>query len=386
MLFVNAGILGLAAFHRFLREFLPRQTVIQGEHVLLTDAMTLRERIIRRALCQRLWVDGRLGLTNIDLARLRHEWHAGMHARRRIDAANPARFDVLHFHRQATAYRSLDVMRRVPSIVSIDCTQECVSQAATSAIERASYRPNEWIDGAIYGRAAAVVSTSEWAAQSLRRRHPGCRTPIHVMPSPVLLDHFDPSWADARRRRAETGARPRLLFMGGDFPRKGGYDLLEAWRAAGLHSRADLELVTNWRLPDPLPPGVTCTRNVAPHSAAWRAGWARADAFVMPTRNEAFGLVFQEAAAAGLPALGTRHNAVPEIIDDGETGLLVPIGDRAALAQAMAALVESASLRNRLGARARETIERRASPQAYLDRLTSLVLDAATGRAAGVST
>ncbi len=51
----------------------------------------------------------------------------------------------------------------------------------------------------------------------------------------------------------------------------------------------------------------------------------------MPTRNEAFGLVYQEAAAAGLPAIGTNHNAVPEIIIDGETGLLVPVGDRDAL-------------------------------------------------------
>ena len=46
----------------------------------------------------------------------------------------------------------------------------------------------------------------------------------------------------------------------------------------------------------------------------------------MPTRNEAFGLVYQEAAAAGLPAIGSRLNAVPEIIADGDTGLLVTPG------------------------------------------------------------
>ena len=46
----------------------------------------------------------------------------------------------------------------------------------------------------------------------------------------------------------------------------------------------------------------------------------------MPTRNEAFGLVFQEAAAAGLPAIGTRLNAIPEIVADGETGILVHPG------------------------------------------------------------
>jgi len=386
VLFVNAGILGLASFHRFLHEYLPRQTAIDGEQLLLTDPLTTGERLVRRLLCQRLWVDGLMGLTNLDLARLRHELHAGLHARRRIDAKEPARFDVLHFHRQATAYRSLDLMERIPSIVSIDCTQDCVADAATTALERASYRPNEWMDGRIYERAAAIVSTSTWAAESLARRHPDRRTPVHVMANPILFDHFDRSWIDERRRRARAGARPRFLFMGGDFPRKGGPDLLEAWRIGRLHERADLELVTNWTLPTPLPPGVTQTTGIAPHSAAWAAAWAGADAFVMPTRNEAFGLVYQEAAAAGLPAIGTRLNAVPEIIADGDTGLIVPVGDRPALAGAMSRLAESASLRDRLGMRAREAIERSASPERYLEDLTAVIRAAAGRRAAGATT
>jgi glycosyltransferase involved in cell wall biosynthesis len=380
VLFVNAGILGLASFHRFLKDWIPRQSVIDAEHLLLSHALGVSERIIRRVLCQRLWVDGLLGVTNVDLARLRHELHAGLQARRRINRVNPRRFDVLHFHRQATAYASLDLMRQIPSIVSIDCTQECVTETATSSIERASYRPNEWIDGLIYKRAAAIVSTSRWAADSLGRRHPDCRAPIHVMSSPVLLDYFDRRWIEARRRRAAAGARPRLLFMGGDFPRKGGYDLLQAWQAGGFSQRAELELVSNWDIDGPLPAGATQTRNVSAHSAEWAAVWARADAFVMPTRNEAFGLVYQEAAAAGLPAIGTRHNAVPEIIIDGETGLLVPLGDRQALVSAMATLVDSQSVRDRLGLRAREVIERVASPQRYLEQLTAVILDATARR------
>ena len=69
----------------------------------------------------------------------------------------------------------------------------------------------------------------------------------------------------------------------------------------------------------------------------------------MPTRNEAFGLVYQEAAAAGLPAIGSRLNAVPEIIDDGVTGLLVTPGMSRRLAQALDRLIASAELRERLG-------------------------------------
>jgi glycosyltransferase involved in cell wall biosynthesis len=100
----------------------------------------------------------------------------------------------------------------------------------------------------------------------------------------------------------------------------------------------------------------------------------------MPTRNEAFGLVFQEAAAAGIPAIGTHHNAVPEIILDGETGLLVPVGDTQKLAEAMHALIDSADLRARLGARARERIEVLSSPETYMEQLTAILEDAAHSR------
>ena len=380
VLFVNGGILGLSSFNHFLRDVLPHQSVIEGQHIVLTEELSLFDRAVRRALCQRLWIDGAFGLRNLDLARFRHELHAGLLARRRIAAAGPERFDVIHFHRQATAYGSLDLMRRIPSIVSIDCTQECVEQDASSAIERASYRPNVRADGAVFRRAASIIATSRWAADSLRSMYPDCAAPVHVMPNPVLLAHFDRGWVEARRARARAGAKPRFLFVGGDFPRKGGPDLLAAWQAGAFHARAELEVVTNWAVPAPLPPGVVVTRNIEAHSAAWRACWAAADAFVMPTRNEAFGLVYQEAAAAGLPAIGTRHNAIPEIIRDGETGLLVPTADQGALQAALGTLADSAELRHRLGARAREIIEQVADPETYLDRLTTIVTDAAAGR------
>jgi glycosyltransferase involved in cell wall biosynthesis len=379
VLFINGGILGLKSFHQFLLEWLPRQSAIDGTQILLTDDLTTVDRVIRRALCQRVWIDGLFGLKNLDLARLRYEIHAGLLARRRINAAGPRRFDAIHFHRQATAYASLDLMGRVPSVVSIDCTQECAGAYATSSVERASYAPNVRMDGAVLRRAAAVVATSQWAVESLRRYHPDCRAPVHVLPNPVLLDHFNRGWIEARRARARNGALPRLLFMGGDFPRKGGFDLLAAWRNGRFHERAQLEIVTDWDVPL-TPPGVVVTRGIQPHSAAWQARWAAADVFVMPTRNEAFGLVYQEAAAAGLPAIGTRHTAVPEIVADDETGVLVPVGDAQALAAAMHALIESAELRDRLGSRARERIEEVASPARYLDRLTGIVAAATQSR------
>jgi alpha-maltose-1-phosphate synthase len=382
VLFVNGGILGLRSFYHFIEAMLPAQSRLAGEQILLTEGLTLGDRVRRRLICQRLWQDGWLGLRNLDLARWRHELHAGRLARRRIEriALQP---DVIHFHRQATAYDSLDLMRRVPSIVSVDCTQVCVMQQARSRIERVSYAPNVRRDGRVFEVASWIVTTSQWAADSIRDMYPACQTPIEVMPDPVLFDWFDDAgWAERRRARAAAGSVPRLLFMGGDFPRKGGPLLLDAWVDGRFAARAELVLVTDWPLPAPLPSGVRQVSGVTAYSPEWAACWAEADAFVMPTRDEAFGLVFQEAAAAGLAAIGTRHNAIPEIILDGTTGLLIPVEDRAALIAAMDRLVGSPALRERLGLAARRHVEAIASPGPYFERLTDLVLALVAGRSA----
>ena len=123
--------------------------------------------------------------------------------------------------------------------------------------------------------------------------------------------------------------------------------------------------MTSWPLDAAtLPPGVTVHRDVTAHTDRWLDLRRGADLFVLPTRDEAFGIVFQEAAAAGLPAIGSRLNAVPEIVQDGETGLLVPPGDRDALARAIDALLASPELRRDLGTRGRAFIQASADPEA----------------------
>jgi glycosyltransferase involved in cell wall biosynthesis len=105
----------------------------------------------------------------------------------------------------------------------------------------------------------------------------------------------------------------------------------------------------------------------------WARLWREADVFILPTRSEAFGIVLQEAAAAGLPAIATRLNAIPEIVADGETGILVPPGDPHALGLAIQQMAESRELRMRMGEKARERIERTASPEAYAAQLVKVL-------------
>ena len=105
-------------------------------------------------------------------------------------------------------------------------------------LERWSLGFNVRRDGEILRRAAAIVSTSRWTERDVRRLYPDCRTPIHVhAPIRSISTRSIAAWID-ERRSAAPGAAPQCLFIGGDFPRKGGYDLLEAWDARRISPAA----------------------------------------------------------------------------------------------------------------------------------------------------
>jgi glycosyltransferase involved in cell wall biosynthesis len=80
-----------------------------------------------------------------------------------------------------------------------------------------------------------------------------------------------------------------------------------------------------------------------------RAWLERADVFAHTSRWEGFGIVLLEAMLAGLPVVATRVSAVPEIVADRETGLLVEVGDAAAVAAALTALLDDPAQRRSLG-------------------------------------
>ena len=378
VLFVNSGILGHRAVATLLKDTAALIPSVEASHVSLSDDLTIGDRIARRLLCARL-APASGPMANIDLARWRQEMNAALLAARRVTAAERQRpFDLLHFHTQATAYASLRRMKRTPAIVSIDATERQASLEMTSRLARWTYQPNVMFDGLVFRAARAIIATSRWAARDIVTLYPDCADKVRVMPYPVRVAQFDPEWLAARAARARNGhaAPVRLLFIGGDFPRKGGLSLLDAWRDAAFGDRVQLDVVTDWPVKTAdLPPGVRIVGGVVPYTPEWRELWRRADAFVMPTRNEAFGMVFQEAAAAGVPAIATPINAIPELVEDGTTGLFVRPDDRADLVRAMAALVGSPDLRLRMGCAARDRMLAIASPETYARNLSALIED-----------
>jgi len=95
----------------------------------------------------------------------------------------------------------------------------------------------------------------------------------------------------------------------------------------------------------------------------------RATVFVLPSHAEGLPMSLLEAMAAGCPVIATSVGGIPDLITDGVNGLLVPAGDRDALALALHRLLIDRELAERLGAVARDTIRRRFTTEHALERL-----------------
>jgi N-acetyl-alpha-D-glucosaminyl L-malate synthase BshA len=85
----------------------------------------------------------------------------------------------------------------------------------------------------------------------------------------------------------------------------------------------------------------------------------RAQVFLLPSEQESFGLAALEALSCGVPVVASRVGGVPEVVMDGETGFLHPLGDVTAMAASASRLLRDAALHQRMSQAARASAEAR---------------------------
>jgi glycosyltransferase involved in cell wall biosynthesis len=152
-------------------------------------------------------------------------------------------------------------------------------------------------------------------------------------------------------------SRPYILFVGALRRVKGIDELVEAYGC--LQDPPPLVMVGP-RMPDTpasFPPGVTVLNDV-PHSTVMEM-WDRALFGVFPSEwPEPLATVVHEAMSRGRPVVGTTPGGHEDMIDDGESGFVVPSGDARALSRVMARLIKDDELRERMGLVASERAKR----------------------------
>jgi glycosyltransferase involved in cell wall biosynthesis len=184
----------------------------------------------------------------------------------------------------------------------------------------------------LLGRAAVVIAVSESLAAEAREL--GARD-VRVIPNGV----------DVPSSVGEEADPPEVLFVGRLSAEKGIEDLVAA--ANGLN----LVVVGDGPLRDRVPAAL----GFVPREEVERR-YERAAVVACPSHREGFGLACAEAMAHGRPVVASAVGGLRELVADGETGLLVPPGDRAALRDAVRSLLADPERRRRMGAAGRERI------------------------------
>lgn len=101
--------------------------------------------------------------------------------------------------------------------------------------------------------------------------------------------------------------------------------------------------------------------------------YANCDVFALPSRGEGFGLVFLEAMAHAKPVIGGAHGGIPDIVEDGVTGLLVPHGDIKRLVQALETILNHPDRAMEMGARGRHHLAKTFSFAQFQSNLTQIL-------------
>jgi len=183
------------------------------------------------------------------------------------------------------------------------------------------------IESLALSKASAVVLASEWARKSAIELYGIPESKISVVPLGAYMDEI-PSLEVVKQRKLNRELR--LLFFGLSWLRKGGKYAAEAVRDLREKGIGASLVVAGTRPPEEISDLVSevypvIDKNSREHRDLLRELYLNCDFMLLPTRAEAFGVVFSEAAAFGLPVITTDTGGVPSVVENGVNGYRLPL-------------------------------------------------------------
>lgn len=287
------------------------------------------------------------------------------------EAVSKSRPDIVHVaaHWPGGAFLGRDMP---PMTLALDATRPAISRDLPLPGWRG---PEIETEGVLCRAAAHLFPMSEWAARSLEGDFGIAPEQITVLP-PSL----DPANWPAPVQPGRDGGLPQIIFVGNDLRRKGA-DRLVNWVSGPLAGRCHLHIVSSDSRPLPPSPYVKMHGQLS-HKVLLQELLPRMDIFCLPTRLDMSPFVLVEAAAAGLPVVASRLAGIPDLVVDGETGLLVDPGNDQGFISAISALLDDRAVRSRMGQLALLRAKRTFDGEANFDRLIETLLAIPGRRAA----
>jgi glycosyltransferase involved in cell wall biosynthesis len=295
--------------------------------------------------------------------------------------------DALFLHTQTVALFALPLMRRIPTIISTDATPLNYDSigagydhpvGGNAVMERLKFLWNR----STFHRATAIVVYCDWNKESLVVDYGISRDKVAVIPPGLDLEqwHFE---REELNQPSGSQEPIRLLFVGGDFVRKGGRTLVEAF-CTQLKRNCVLDVVTkDVKAAQDLAgvEGVRVHCDLTANSPRLRELYAKADIFLFPTQADCYPNAVMEAMAAGLPIVTTNVGAIHEQIEDGMNGWMVPPADVSSLIAAVNTLINDDSKRRSMAIASRRLAEERFDGRRNYGKILSLMKQLTEGKA-----
>jgi len=266
--------------------------------------------------------------------------------------------------------RPAAIWASVPVIIS---TENSLPDIERNPLRRAFNAPLHGLNRLLDRHTHRIVVVSEWVR---RWKDPKGRSrKISVIPPSFRLDAFDSiETLRPRAHRLRQGRAPVLGVVARLSAEKGHRFLIAAMPEILAQSpEAQLLIVGSGPLEAKLRAqveGLALTKSV--HFLGYvrevHTAYARMDMLVVPSLSEAFSLVTVEGMMMELPVVGARTGEIAEIVLDGETGLLVPPGDSAALVRACQYLLSNPDVGPQMGERGRRRVLDKFNPRQFIAR------------------